>query len=405
MIRKALTIIFTLALGVYLGYQLPRGAGLVSSLIGLGGQGPAEDYSTLASHQALIDFETTFSNAREMVLKDARSAQEAIEGMRFLLRVAAMSTHIIADANPARPRFQRMDTWVRKAGGDNPDAEYFLAAIDGTHDYRITGNLGSVRYVGFTINAGQGIEKRRQVGYLSDRTLTLDEAGNFTILLSKTEPQEPGDWVQIPQDASAVLVRQYIADRDKEALPEMAIEVLGGNLPYRPPTDEEMAATITGTTYAFFALTHLHRTVLPELMEQPNAFIRATSDKLGGAISGQDNLYMLGSYQLAQGEALKVTVQPPDSRYWNLVAETRWHEIYDYLTRPTSRTLEDVEFAADGSVEFLVSHVDTGHPNWIDTSGHAFGFLTLRWLDARHEDVPMPEVELVQLAADSDQGT
>jgi hypothetical protein len=107
---------------------------------------------------------------------------------------------------------------------------------------------------------------------------------------------------------------------------------------------------------------------------------------------------MLGSYQLDEGEALRIRVRPPETRYWNLTAETRWHEIYNYLTRPTSRTLEDVEYDADGTVEFLVSHVDNGHPNWIDTSGHAFGFLTLRWLDVKHEDVPMPETAVVRLA-------
>ena len=106
---------------------------------------------------------------------------------------------------------------------------------------------------------------------------------------------------------------------------------------------------------------------------------------------------MLGSYQIADDEALLITVQPPQTRYWNLTAETRWHEIYNYLTRPTSRTLEDVEYADDGSVEFLVAHESHGHPNWIDTSGHNFGFLTLRWLDAKQDNVPLPNVKLVKL--------
>jgi hypothetical protein len=396
-LKKIVLALVLLGTGLYLGYQMPRGAGLLSTLTDLGGGGGTGNYSGLASHQALLDFETTFSNTREMVLRDARTEQEAIEGMRWLLRVVAMSSHIIGDANPAQPRFQRMDTWVRKAGGDNPDAEYFLAAIDGRYDYRITGNVGSVRYLGFTFNAGQGMSKRRQVGYLSDRTLTLDEDGNFTILLAKEQPAEAGDWVKIPQDASAVLVREYIADRSREVLPTLAIEVLGGNPPYRPPTDQQIADAIVGTTFGFFALTRLHRTVLPELMESTNRFVRATSEVLGGDISGNDNLYMLGSFQLEKDEALRITVTPPQSRYWNLTAETRWHEIYDYLSRPTSRTLEDVEYSADGTVEFLVAHRDTGHPNWIDTSGHAFGFLTFRWLDSKHEDVPMPAVEVVKL--------
>ena len=176
------------------------------------------------------------------MLTDARSEQEAIEGMRWLLRVAAMSTHILADANPDAPRFQRMDTWVRKAGGDNPDAEYYLAAIDGTNDYRITGNLGTVQHLSFTINAGQGMERRRQVGYVNEKDLTTDENGNFTLLLHKSKPSDDNqvfDWVQIPEDTSAILVRAYIADRDTERLPQLDIEVEGGNPPYQPPSGRD----------------------------------------------------------------------------------------------------------------------------------------------------------------------
>ncbi|MGB1142474.1 MAG: hypothetical protein ACPG1A_16360, partial [Halioglobus sp.] len=307
MIRTIIVALLALATGVYLGFQLPRGAALLSTLTNLGASQQSEDYSGLASHQAILEFQEAFDAARKMVLEDARTEQEAIEGMRWLLRVTAMSTHIIADANPAAPRFQRMDTWVRKAGGDNPDAEYYLAGIDGRFDYRITGNVGTVQHLSFTINAGQGATPRRQVGYFNEQTLTTDEDGNFTLLLHGKKPAgESADWVEIPPDASAVLVRVYIADRTQERLPDLSIAVEGGNPPYTPPSDAEIAAGIQGTSYGFFALTNLHRTVLPELMTETNTFIRATPDRLGRAISASDNLYMLGSFQLADDEGLLI---------------------------------------------------------------------------------------------------
>ena len=163
-----------------------------------------------------------------------------------------------------------------------------------------------------------------------------------------------------------------------------------------PPTDQEVANSIVGTNYAFFMLTTLHKNVLPELLEEHNSFIRATSENLGGAISGADNLYMIGSYQLADDEALVVKVTPPQSRYWNLTLETRWHETYDYLHRPTSRTLEDVQYNEDGSVEFVIAHSDPGHPNWLDTSGHNFGFMTFRWLDSKGQNVDLPTTRVVK---------
>ena len=394
MLKKLLIGFLLVLIGGFLGYQTPRGPALYSTLINFG-ISSNEDYSTLASHQALLDFEELLSAAREMVLNDARTEQEAVEGMRWLLRTVAMSVEVAADANPRRPYFQRMDTLVRKVGGDNPDAEYEFAAIDGQYDYKITGNIGSVRYLGFTFNAGQGTTTRRQFAYLSDKTLELDQDGNFTLILSQEPTDTSGQWIQIPDDASGILVRQYIANRKKEELATLNIDVLGSPIQFSPVTDQEIADAIIGTSYAFLSLTTLHHRVLPELMEKTNVFIKATSDSLGGAISGNDNLYMIGSYQLADDEALIMLVQPPKTRYWNIALESRWHETADYLHRPTSMTLDEVNYNEDGSVEFIVAHKDPGLPNWLDTSGHNFGFITLRWLDALDEDVPMPELQVI----------
>ena len=394
MLKKLLIGFLLVLIGGFLGYQTPRGPALYSTLINFG-ISSNEDYSALASHQALLDFEELLSAAREMVLNDARTQQEAVEGMRWLLRAVAMSVEVAADANPRRPHFQRMDTLVRKVGGDNPDAEYEFAAIDGQYDYKITGNIGSVRYLGFTFNAGQGTTTRRQFAYLSDKTLELDQDGNFTLILSQEPTDTSGQWIQIPDDASGILVRQYIANRKKEELATLNIDILGSPIQFSPVTDQEIADAIIGTSYAFLSLTTLHHRVLPELMEKTNVFIEATSDSLGGAISGNDNLYMIGSYQLDDDEALIMLVQPPKTRYWNIALESRWHETADYLHRPTSMTLDEVNYNEDGSVEFIVAHKDPGHPNWLDTSGHNFGFITLRWLDAMDEDVPMPELQVI----------
>lgn len=396
MLKKIFLTVPILAFGIYIGFTLPRGAGFISAVMNLGAD-RTEDYSQSASHQAFLELQDLISSTREMVLADARTQQEANEGMRWMLRALAMSTEVAADTNPRFPHFQRMDTLARKVGGDNPDAEYEFAQIDGRFDYRITGNLGKIRYLGFTINAGQGMTPRRQVGYISDQMLDADESGNFTILLAQQEPDEPGNWVQIPADASGILVREYIGDREVETLPILHIEIMGDAPAFTPPSDEALAASIIGTTYAFLRLTTLHRSVLPRLLDEPNDFIRATSEELGGAISGADNLYMIGSYQIEDDEALIVEVQPPDSRYWNLTLENRWHEIGDYLHRPTSRTLAEVDYNENGSVQFVISHEDPGHPNWLDTSGHAFGFMTFRWVDGEGDEIPMPTARLVNI--------
>ena len=133
MLRRAFLGVLVLGLGIYLGFNLPRGAGLISTVMNLG-SGDAGNYGSSASHQAFLELEDLISSTREMVLADSRTQQEANEGMRWMLRALAMSTEVAADTNPRFPHFQRMDTLARKVGGDNPDAEYEFAQIDGRFD-------------------------------------------------------------------------------------------------------------------------------------------------------------------------------------------------------------------------------------------------------------------------------
>lgn len=403
MIKNIVALVLVLLVGVVVGLQLPRGAALIATISSLGG-GENNNYAALKSNQAFEDFKALLDSTHQMVLNEAQTEQEAIEGMRWLLRVVSMSTEVAADANPQLPHFQRMDTEVRKVGGDNPDAEYHNVQINGQYDYIIRGTHRSDDYLSFTITGGLGMTERRGVGYINDQQLNRDAEGNFTLLLSKDMPDinaygnngVPANWIQIPNDASGILVRQYMADRSLSEQATLAIEILGEQPAYAPPSDQTIADSLIGTSYAFLKLTTLHKYVLPELLTETNQFVQTSSESLGSAISGEDNLYMIGSYQLADDEALVITAQPPETRYWNLTLESRWHETHDYLHRPTSLTLSEVEYGADGSVEFVVAHQDPGHPNWLDTSGYQFGFMTFRWLDSKGAAVSLPQAKVVK---------
>jgi hypothetical protein len=115
-----------------------------------------------------------------------------------------------------------MNTEVRYLGGPAPDGEYFLAMIDGRSRYRVSGYRGTTAYLGFQVLAGIGLTPRRMGAYVSDRGLELTDDGRFGFVLAAEEPTEEdlaGDpWVPIPDDSSAIVVREYIADRAKGAL-------------------------------------------------------------------------------------------------------------------------------------------------------------------------------------------
>ncbi len=316
---------------------------------------------------------------------EAETELELLEGIRVLARTTALCSELSVDIDPDSPWFFSMNTEVRMLGGPNPDGEYYLAMIDGTRRYRVSGRRGTSAYVGLQVLAGVGLTPRRMAAYVSDRDLQLDREGRFTLLLATERPPEDelanAIWVSIPPDASAILVREYIADRQVEQLAELSIVMVDPVPPLRLPSDDHLAEQLTGMAWTIAKLTTLHRTIRPELLDQPNKLITAEAAELGAADTTPDNLYMLGTFRLAPEQALVLDLQPPATRYWSVTVENIWHECIDARRRRSSITNAAAIAEADGTVRIVVGAQDPGHPNWIDTGGRHRGFVTLRWLD------------------------
>jgi len=375
---------------------------LVGMLSGCAGSAPPTNgpeaepspYADLASVRAFEQVQATLEAMKQVVLEDAETEREASEGMRAVLRTFAMSMDTAGDQNPKAPHFARMDTRIRKVGGDNPDAEYDNLALDSRWDYVIRGNVGTVRHVSFTINGAPGADgRRRLLAYYNERTLGADEKGEFEIHLTKADDGGP-NWVDTSGGIGSILVRQYIGDREKEVLATYDVDVVG-RTPYEdipPSTDGEIAKALMESSYGLRFMFTMHRTIQPELWDTPNEFARLNSDTFGTDISSADNLYMFGTYQIDEDEALVIELDPLDVRYWNLAIESRWHETVDYRKRRTHRSLDHSVVDADGKLRFVLAHGKTPHPNWLETGGHREGWMTFRWVGERDSEVALPIV-------------
>jgi hypothetical protein len=266
-------------------------------------------------------------------------------------------------------------------GGPNPDGNYYLAMIRGDRRYRITGTRGTSAYLGFQILAGTGLTPRRMANYVSDVDLTLD-AGEFALVLSTNEPSDlaGAQWVKIPDDASSVVVREYIGDPATEELATMRIEALNPD-PVAPLTDSGLADQFTAMAWTLMKLVTLHRTIKPELLDRPNTLLTAEAADLGAADTTPDNLYMMGTFRLEPGQALVLDIEPPDTRYWNVTLENIWHECLEPRRRHSSVTNRAMHPDADGRVRIAISEQDFGLGHWLDTGGRQRGFVVVRWLD------------------------
>src|SRR6185295_4041692 len=95
------------------------------------------------------------------------------------------------------------------------------------------------------------------------------------------------------------------------------------------PTDDVVAQQLTAMAWTIAKLATLHRTIRPDLLDRPNQLTTAEAADLGSADTTPDNLYMLGTFRLADDEALVLDIDPPDTRYWSVTVENIWHECID----------------------------------------------------------------------------
>lgn len=324
-------------------------------------------------------FQQMLVNATNVVTEDAESERELLEGLRVIARVSSLCSQLSVEADTAQPSFFDMSTPNRMIGGPNPDGNYYLAMIRGDRRYRITGTRGTSAYLGFQILAGTGLTPRRMAAYLSDTGLGSDE---FEIILSADQPaaRAGAHWLQIPADASSLVVREYIGDRAAERLATLHIEALDAD-PVAPLTLSELADQFTAMAWTLMKLVTLHRTIKPELLDQPNTLVTAEAADLGAADTTPDNLYMIGTFRLDPDQALILDISPPDTRYWNVTLESIWHECLEPRRRHSSVTNHGVQPDADGRVRIAISAQDLGFGHWLDTGGRHRGFIVLRWLD------------------------
>jgi len=326
-------------------------------------------------------FQQMLADVTKIVTEDAESERELLEGLRVIARVSSLCAQLSVEADPDRPSFFDMCSPTRMIGGPNPDGAYYLAMIRGDRRYRITGTRGTTAYLGFQILAGTGLTPRRMSNYVSDVDLNLT-AGEFALILSSDEPADLAGarWVQIPHDASSVVVREYIGDPASEELATMRIEALNPD-PVTPLTDGELADQFTAMAWSLMKLVTLHRTIKPELLTTPNTLLTAEAADLGAADTTPDNLYMMGTFRLDPDQALVLDIEPPDTRYWNVTLENIWHECLEPRRRHSSVTNRGVQPDADGRVRIAISADDLGFGHWLDTGGRQRGFVVLRWLD------------------------
>ncbi len=327
------------------------------------------------------------------------------EGFRYLTRLLRLSLekHIEFD-NSHYPQFYSLSHETAKIGNDNPDNYYLNCAIDGSRDYRITGNRGSVEYLSIETKAGSfaGGGDMAPTGHIELSELELDAAGNFEVIVSATE--HSGNWLPMSLASDNLLVRQTFRNRSNEIRAQLQIDCLNPdgtdnlNPSHFDAQLQRVVPFVTGTAGLFsqwMDTFSTHVNLLP-----------ANDQGMCQRAGGDPVIYYHNSYwRLDAEEALLIDFTPPaQCRAWNFQLSNYWMESLDYRYHRVCINNSSARENRDGSIRLVVAHSDPGsdYPNWISTADHEVGAMLLRYVGASdHPPVATRVVnvnELQQLA-------
>ncbi len=309
---------------------------------------------------------------------------DAVEGRRFLLRMLSMSVDLMVEEGDAdRPRFHHAEGPTRKMFADNPDADYWRAPIrlGAGRRYRVSGTLPlGTTYVGILYYRKGGVVGR----YMPDRDFVRD--GAFSLVLSADHDAD----FRGEGDETAVMVRQYFADRAAEAPIDLRIEFLGEAAP--PALDPRaLARDLERARRNLEAV--FSRTLGTWEMARVGLLNRFVQLDGAALFPTPDNTYLACWYRFGQDQVMFIRGKAPAARYWSYCLYNVWMESGDYRHARVSLNHSQVKLDGD-RYEICLAHRDPGHPNWIDTTGHLAGYVLLRCLLPGGEiEVPTVEVK------------
>jgi hypothetical protein len=349
-------------------------------------------YATTAAFRELIDL---IRDSDQHFLDGPRAVGDeasVVEGYRWLTEVmsVALDCYLWADAD--RPSIVPIVGPTRKFGGDNADAYYSFAPLDPRRTYRLRGTRGDAAYLSITVYGGptDGRWSNRIVGTLNDRHLQCVPDGSFEVLLGPEA--RPGNFVKLDPDTVCLVTRDYLIDPAHGKQATWHIEAVDAAPPPRL-SDADVAARFRAA--ANFIRDLLNFCPMPfdpaklNEIEEPYPVPQVT---YGWAAA--DAAYAMGSFALADDQALVIEGTSPPCAFWNLCLWNPFLQTYDYRYERVTINGGQVRYESDGSWRIVVAARDPGVPNWVSTAGHGRGRIWFRWfLPEAHPARPRARVE------------
>jgi len=318
--------------------------------------------------------------------------------------------------DPARSRLQWLwapaHSWsgiavpASKVLMPNVDNVFRIFPVDDRHHYRLTAHPAGPTPIQESLQLLPRLPGEdgwsKVIQEVVDEDIHTETDGSFTLTIGPEPAAGQANHITTTSDAHFILIRDTIQNWGRETPYRMELAILDGPASATPADDATLAREATA----------LIRQITPHIVQAkgggfanspgfyqgpPNSL---TSPKIREG--GRWGLSSSGHFQLADNEALVLTLDAIGAKYLAVQLASGWLSSLDYVHRTASLNLSQAKPNPDGTLTLVVAPNDPGVANWLDTTGLHEGTLFVRWqklpepLDAHSQGVR--SVRLVKVA-------
>lgn len=323
-------------------------------------------------------------------LRDDLSEREVSDGIRFLARVLVDAvTSQLGPPDYDGPFVNHFLDEFTAYGIPNTDNAYLFSPIDGTKTYRLSGNAKGRTFI-VTVGTGEyPYWKYAEVSEMASSALTVDEQGNFELVLSAEE--QDGNWFRMDPSVTLLMIRDYVDDWDADPSWFYLECIDPGFEPSVACLEPAAIQERLGRAADHFDWTTQFWTMYPDRWrgDTPNTFPETDRPDM---VSGSLLDYRVGWVRLDPSEALIVEIEPPEGVYWAVQLYSRWGlPLEPQIAQSTLNSHQAVR-DADGALRLVVSAEDPGLANWLDLRGYREAVIWYRVMSSEGSGTPKATV-------------